>query len=533
MKHLFKAFIFILPFGLMAQQGPNVQPEKIVDGTRYANTIDKKELRYLLTNLSSDEMAGRELGTKGNTDAAIFIANHFKNLGLTEVVDDYFQKIPFNTSKTDATLKINNQDYKHLKDFLCMPNSNNELPFFKAEEIVFVGYGIDDEKYSDYRGKDVNGKVVLMYKGEPKNENGISHITGTEEESSWSTDPSKKAMAAKNLGVKSMLYIEDEIMKQIGRYRRFLVGPSLKLGEAGQAEELPFANNFVISSTIAKEAIGKKISKVIKARDKINAKGKPKSFSIKSNVEMAITRDAKTIYHENVLGFIEGTDPDLKDEVVIVTAHYDHVGQRGEDVFNGADDDGSGTVAVMEIAEALKDAQRAGDGPRRSVLCMLVTGEEKGLLGSKYYTENPIFPLEKTVANVNIDMIGRVDPKHEEKDAYIYVIGSDYMSDELHEINETVNSKYTKLDLDYTYNAKDDPNRFFYRSDHFNFAVKGIPAIFYFNGTHADYHRPSDTIEKIDFDQLAKRAKLAFYTTWELANRDARINVDRKLDMSR
>jgi len=158
---------------------------------------------------------------------------------------------------------------------------------------------------------------------------------------------------------------------------------------------------------------------------------------------------------------------------------------------------------------------------------MLVTGEEKGLLGSKYYTDNPIFPLENTVVNVNIDMVGRIDEEHKNNPEYIYVIGSNMMSDDLHEINETANNTYTNLELDYKYNAVDDPNRFFYRSDHFNFAIKGIPAIFFFNGTHADYHRPSDTIEKINFEVMQKRALLAFYNAWEIANRPERISVDR------
>jgi Zn-dependent M28 family amino/carboxypeptidase len=228
----------------------------------------------------------------------------------------------------------------------------------------------------------------------------------------------------------------------------------------------------------------------------------------------------------NVLGYIEGTDPSLKDEVVVITAHFDHLGKRGDDVFNGADDNASGTSGVLAIAAAFAKAKKLGIGPRRSVLCMLVTGEEKGLLGSEYYTEHPVFPLISTVANVNMDMIGRVDSKHDQSD-YTYVIGADRLSSELHEINESVNTRYTHLELDYTYNAESDPNRFYYRSDHYNFAKHGVPAIFYFSGVHEDYHRPSDTVDKIMFDKAAKIARLAFHTSWELANRDERIKVDR------
>ncbi|PZD79224.1 M28 family metallopeptidase [Mesonia sp. K7] len=228
---------------------------------------------------------------------------------------------------------------------------------------------------------------------------------------------------------------------------------------------------------------------------------------------------------ENVIGFIKGKE--LPNEVVILTAHYDHVGKKGEEIYNGADDDGSGSVALLEIAEAFKKAVKDGYQPKRSVVFLHVTGEEKGLLGSKFYVENPIFPLANTVANLNTDMIGRIDVKHEGKEDYIYLIGSDKLSTDLHNLSEEVNKKYVQLDIDYTYNDDNDPNRFYYRSDHYNFAKHNIPIIFYFNGVHADYHKPTDTPEKINYDLLAKRTQLIFYTAWEIANRDQRIIVDK------
>jgi Zn-dependent M28 family amino/carboxypeptidase len=282
----------------------------------------------------------------------------------------------------------------------------------------------------------------------------------------------------------------------------------------------------LISSNIAGALLSRKSEKVIKTRDKIRAKGKPKSVRIKVNTEVSGIRKIDSTPGQNVLGYIEGTDPTLKDELIVFTAHYDHLGKRGDDIFYGADDNGSGTSAVVAIASAFAKAKELGVGPRRSVLCMLVTGEEKGLLGSEYYTEFPVFPLTSTVANINIDMIGRMDEAHDQPD-YTYVIGADRMSSELHEINESVNTQYTHLELDYTYNEESDPNRFYYRSDHYNFAKNGVPAIFFFSGVHADYHRPSDTIDKIMFDRAAKIARLAFHTGWELANRDHRIKVDR------
>lgn len=228
---------------------------------------------------------------------------------------------------------------------------------------------------------------------------------------------------------------------------------------------------------------------------------------------------------ENVLAFIEGTEK--PEEIIVISAHLDHEGVKNGEIYNGADDDGSGTVAILEMAEAFKKAADAGIKPKRSILFLHVTGEEKGLLGSKYYTENPVFPLANTVTNLNIDMVGRVDDRHKGQPNYVYLIGSDKLSTELHNISEEINKKYTNVNLDYKYNDENDPNRFYYRSDHYNFAKHNIPIIFYFNGTHADYHRPTDTPDKINYEMLEKRARLVFHTAWELANRENRVVVDK------
>jgi Iap family predicted aminopeptidase len=228
---------------------------------------------------------------------------------------------------------------------------------------------------------------------------------------------------------------------------------------------------------------------------------------------------------ENIWAFIKGSEK--PDEIIVISAHYDHVGMKNGEIFNGADDDGSGTVALLEIAQAFKIAQQKGHGPKRSILFLHVTGEEHGLHGSRYYSDNPLYPLKNTVANINIDMIGRRDTLHPNTNNYIYPIGADRLSSELHEINEAMNTKYTKMELDYKYNDRNDPERIYYRSDHYNFAKKGIPALFYFNGVHEDYHMPTDTPDKIEYDALAKRAQLAFAVAWELANREERIKVDR------
>ena len=240
---------------------------------------------------------------------------------------------------------------------------------------------------------------------------------------------------------------------------------------------------------------------------------------------MELNIKGKMVKTENVAAIIEGNE--FPNEYIVISSHLDHVGIQNGMIHNGADDDGSGTVAMLEIAEAFQAAAATGQGPKRSIIFLHVTGEEKGLLGSSYYTKNPLYPLEDTMANLNVDMIGRLDPKRTDKDPnYIYLIGADKISQELHDISEATNKKYTQIKLDYTYNDDKDPNRFYYRSDHYNFAKNNIPVIFYFNGTHEDYHAPSDTPDKINYDMLAKRSKLIFYTAWELANRKNKIKIN-------
>ena len=228
---------------------------------------------------------------------------------------------------------------------------------------------------------------------------------------------------------------------------------------------------------------------------------------------------------ENILAFIKGSEK--PDEILVISAHYDHVGMKKGVVYNGADDDGSGTVALLEIAKAFKTAQNEGHSPKRSILFIHMTGEEHGLYGSSYYTDNPLFPLKNTITDINIDMIGRRDDLHKNSNNYVYVIGSDFLSTDLYTITEEANKKYVNLNLDYKFNNKTDPERFYYRSDHYNFAKNNIPSVFLFNGVHEDYHKPGDKVEKIEFDALTKRTQLAFAMAWELANRENRPVVDK------
>lgn len=228
---------------------------------------------------------------------------------------------------------------------------------------------------------------------------------------------------------------------------------------------------------------------------------------------------------ENILAFIEGSEK--PEEIIVISGHYDHVGVRNGVVYNGADDDGSGTVAVMEIAKAFQAAKKAGNGPKRSILFLHVTGEEHGLFGSEFYTDNPVFPLANTVVDLNIDMIGRDDPENRGKQ-YVYVIGSEMLSSQLKVINEAANKRTNNLELNYKYDDPNDTERLYYRSDHYNFAKNNVPVAFFFDGIHEDYHKPTDDVEKIDYNLLAKRAQLVFTTAWELANRPERIVVDKK-----
>jgi hypothetical protein len=228
---------------------------------------------------------------------------------------------------------------------------------------------------------------------------------------------------------------------------------------------------------------------------------------------------------ENVLAYIEGSEK--PNELIIISAHLDHLGIEMDGTINyGADDDGSGTVAIMEIAQAFNKAKKDGHGPKRSILFLHLTAEEIGKHGSEFYTQHPVFPLENTVANLNMDMIGRVDDIHKDNKDYLYIIGADRLSKELHYLSEKVNNSFFNIDLDYRYNAENDKNHYYTRSDHYNFAKYNIPVIFYFNGEHKDYHKVTDTPDKIDYQLLEKRARLIFATAWQIANQEHRLALD-------
>ncbi|MBV6438864.1 MAG: hypothetical protein EPGJADBJ_00492 [Saprospiraceae bacterium] len=497
----------------------------------FASTITAEDLKPMVETLAGPEMQGRETGEEGQRKAAEFIAAQFKALGLPTVGDrnTYFQPINLqNESWSDIGLKVGDREFKNRSDFYVFPNYNPNNPKLELKEVVFVGFGIEDPKYNDYGNTDVKGKTVIFYDGEPMGDNGKSLITGTEFRSSWSLDWKRKVQLAKKKGAVAAFIVDTKFSENQKSNRKLTSTWGWKpVSAMAEKQANDFINNVFISPEIASAIFGKKAEK---AEDAIAALKSGKEFKpvkVKSKIELRLAKEIKKLQGSNVIGLIEGTDPALKKEYVFITAHYDHLGMSDSTViYHGADDNASGTSGVIEIARAFAEAKKQGIGPKRSVVCMLVSGEEKGLLGSRYYVEYPLFPLAQTVADVNIDMIGRVDNAHAGNPDYIYVIGSDRLSTQLHQINEDVNKRFVQLELDYKYNAPDDPNRFYERSDHYNFAERGIPAIFYFNGTHADYHKPTDTADKLDYKAMAKRAQLAFCTAWDLANRGSRLHMD-------
>jgi hypothetical protein len=521
-KKLFRlvTFICLLPFSLSAQ---------LTDvSVKYANTIKSEDLRKHLEVIASDAYEGRETGEKGQKMAADYISKFFKKIGLkgpNSASNPYLQ--PFKLYKNywdKVSMVTKNDSLKFLEDFFVYGNfsiAQNNM------SLVFAGYGIDETIYSDYEGLDVKGKAVVVLMGEPTDNETGNYLLSGNDQPSMQSNVNYKIQKAGEMGASALIFVYDTetaFNNRLSVYKPYLVNPSLS-PEKHSSSSGSLGVFFTGPKSVTK-LFGISTKKYEKLVDKLSDSGKnilgKKTFVANITAEQA----AVEVTTENVLGYMEGTD--LKEELLVVTAHYDHIGKSGDEINNGADDDGSGTVTVLEIAEAFTKAKADSIFSRRSILFMTVTGEEKGLLGSAYYSDNPVFPLNTTIANLNIDMVGRVDEKHARNPNYIYVIGSDMLSTELHRMHEDIAKKYApEVELDYQFNAKDDPNRFYYRSDHYNFAKHGIPVIFYFNGTHEDYHKPTDTIEKINFDKMENIGKLIFHTAWELANRNSKPVVDK------
>ena len=490
---------------------------------KYQKTISADELKNHLMILASDEYEGRETGKIGQKKAADYIAKYYFSHQLTGPVttnpNPYFQPIDF-TGKFVSDVAIESPSAKLTfgEDFISRSLSNLKV---ENLETVFVGYGIEKENYNDFENINVEGKGIIILNGTPLDKNGNPLFDDLP--SGWQR---LRALGQKNpqfiITVEETQELADnriQLMKDAVR------SPRLSLGENDdRISSMPSIN--MGPESLAK-LLGISVEDFEKTINKKKKKAKPMGGLFSTSVNLAFDYSGTTVTSENILAYLEGTD--LKDEVLVITSHYDHIGKNGKEINNGADDDGSGTVAVLEIAQAFVQAAQDGYKPRRSILFMNFTGEEKGLLGSKYYADKPVFPLDKTIANLNIDMVGRVDEPHADNPNFVYIIGSNMLSSELHQISEKCAATYQpEIDLDYTYNSKDDPQRFYYRSDHYNFAKNNIPIIFYFNGTHEDYHRPTDTPDKINYDILANRTRLIFATAWELANRNNPPLVDQQ-----
>jgi hypothetical protein len=459
--------------------------QKTAKPDAYAKTITADDLKRHLYIVASAEMQGREAATEGERKAAAYIENEFKRIGLQPGNNgDYRQYFNiYQDSLLHANFEVNGQKFQLDKDF----NANlNNIPAMHAfSEVLFIGPNVTNDSL---KNANLAGRLVLT-SGNVQGRSDILRNNGASAVLTFSSNYPRINPASR-------------LANQTMQLFKKMVGPQ----------------QFTVSENMVRAIAGE---------DYDSAKTATSPVMLDADVQMDIQKRTSLLQSSNVMGLLPGTD--LKNEFLFITAHYDHEGKRGDSViYYGADDDGSGTVSVIELAEAFAKAKAEGKGPRRSIVFMTVSGEEKGLWGSGYYGENPIFPLEKTTADLNIDMIGRIDPKRTVGDStnYVYVVGDDKLSSDLRTINEAANKKYTKLELDYKFNDPKDPMRIYYRSDHYNFAKHGVPIIFYFNGTHADYHRLTDTPDKISYPLLAKRAQLVFYTAWEMANRNEMLKRD-------
>ncbi|MCW3462149.1 M28 family peptidase [Chitinophaga nivalis] len=475
---------------------------------KYGTTITNAALKKQLYIIAGPEMEGRETATRGQERAAAYIAGQFREIGLQPGVQGKWeQHYPlYSDSLKQGTMTVRGKTFEYGDGFIADLRTSHEDDIATAK-VVFAGYGIVADGRDDYRNLDASNGVVLIREGT---------VPGIAADKSRLID---KIKVAKEKGARALLVITPAV----DRYRALDQRQLRKTGTYLERDTIVRALNvYFVSPAMAAVILG------IGESDSLLAdihSGKRKPAMIDTGIHILFRKEFMTLRPCNVLGYLEGSDK--KDEIVFITAHFDHLGQRGDKIFYGADDDGSGTSAVISIAAAFAQAKREGHGPRRSMVFMTVSGEEKGLLGSKYYTSHPVYPLAQTVVDLNIDMIGRIDPAHEKDTNYVYIIGDNKLSSELRPINEKANDTYTGLQLDYKYNSPDDPEAFYYRSDHYMFAQHNIPIIFYFNGTHADYHQHTDTVDKINFDLLTRRAQLVFYTAWDIANRELRPVVDR------
>jgi hypothetical protein len=493
------------------------------------NTVDSitpTELRMHLEFLASDELGGRYTLSPSFAIVARYLAAHLEAYGFRGAGDhgsflQTFDVVSAKPSNGDTTLTLTigdkTVDYK-VGDFYPSGavSTANALG-----AIVFAGSGISapSQKHDDYAGLDVKGKIVLVSTATPA---GIdSSRLGANEQGEG---------AARSHGAVALLQIPSQRMADLlknSNFRQRAAGREIVRLAAEAEGRIPV---LTLGSDLSDKLLSlaglnlKAVWEAASKKEALTAKALP-GASARIAIHVEQTRSTT----QNVAGILEGSDPQLKNEYVVFSAHYDHLqtGANGE-IYHGADDDGSGTTAVLTIARAM-----SLNRPKRSVLVIFHAGEELGLLGSEYNTDfAPVVPLDKMVVDLNIDMIGRSKPAGDDNpldehltDAHsVYLVGSNRISPELHQISEETNSQFQRLKLDYYYNDPANPERIYYRSDHWNYAKHGVPIIFYFDGTHVDYHKPTDTVDKIDFTKMTQIARLVFETGWRIANLDHRLS---------
>lgn len=560
---------FGLTIGTSVGQAPEPAREALATPTvfdrpdvvgRYQATITGEELAAHLYLFASDFFEGRATATKGQKLAAHYLASEYKRLGLTpmgssepsaqNLLEAYMQPFPvFAERLQEATLSAQIGE-ETIASTVFGPSSSDGHSYLASGSVpetigplVFAGYGISDPEYGydDFEalreaGIDYGSSWILILRDEPLESPDSSRFTTSDGgPSEWTKQPRLKYLSLyRRTGPRGVLVVGDTGPRAAEPFTRLVDRKSeeiMAIGDLTLSESIspiPYLPIHVVSTEFADRLLAPAGETVTKVQAQIDSVLKPYVFEVPSvEVTGTVTRGPVRLETENVIAMIEGTDPELKHEYVVISSHYDHIGltgdRDGDQVNNGADDDGSGVVAALEMAEAFQMAREEGYGPRRSILFINFSGEEQGLLGSEYFADkDPVVPLERIVTVLNMDMIGRIDPTYRGgTDDYVYVIGSRLISEELHTIAERVNQLTGRdLKLDERFNSRSDPNRFFARSDHWNFGKHGIPFIFFFTGTHEDYHGPGDEPHKILYERLANIGKLVFATAWQVANQD-------------
>jgi hypothetical protein len=493
------------------------------------SSITVRDLKKHLSFLASDELGGRYTFSPSNRIAARYLASELESYGYRGAGRDgsFFQPVPLSyravdlgMSRATITSGAQKRDFKYLDGFVAEVPTNMNI----NGGLVFAGYGISSpkNKYDDYSSISVNGKIVVIANGQPES---LKSVRLADEEQGTAAAVAHGAAGIIRLPDAQTLLGWDQIKVWLASQQRLSLPP--KPTASGKLLPEIIAGPELIK--VLAKAMGKESSELTAVPLKLAPAEIPATAEVKLQVEV---KDAPPA--QNVVGILDGADPKLKDEYVVFSAHYDHLktSDKGE-VYHGADDDGSGTVSVLEIAQAFA----VGPRPRRSLLIVFHTGEELGLYGSEYNTDyDPVVPLAKLVADFNIDMVGRSraagdddprDARLTDKDS-IYIIGADKLSTELNKLNEQTNLETARMRFDYTYNEESHPERFYYRSDHYNYAKHGVPIIFYFTGVHRDYHKPSDVVEKIDFEKMERIDRMIFATGWRVANLDHRVVVDKR-----